>query len=162
MGPIGELKAQHVGTGWKRQRCFQGAGSQVYVLLVFGNNCAGRDEVGVDEEVEVPGAFPDRTGRLYRKPVSAETDGKGRRDDGLIGGLHEEDLTCGSLSRCDFRHRCFVCVATGSQETQQGEGAGKNGLLHGEWSGERMKEEDFDTGKYSFSGLTAPAGRKEL
>ena len=64
MGSVSELQAQRVLAWFKfeRDRCL--ALAVVEMLLVGGDDLSGRDEVGIDEDVEMSGAFVDLAGRL--------------------------------------------------------------------------------------------------
>ena len=64
VGSVSELQAQCVLAWFKfeRDRCL--ALAVVEMLLVGGDDLSGREEVGVDEDMEVSGAFVDLAGRL--------------------------------------------------------------------------------------------------
>ena len=79
-------------TGRQRQFSFQGRVTIVNVLFVVGDDLAGRNEVGVDENVKMTRALNDIAGRVDVHADGAHFDHKGRGYDRIVGGLTEKDF----------------------------------------------------------------------
>ena len=84
VGSVSELQAQGVLAWLKFERDLCLALAVVEMLLVGGDDLSGRDEVGIDEDMEVSGSFVQGLDHELRHHYL-----KWRRDGGAVGGLFE-------------------------------------------------------------------------
>ena len=91
MESVGELKAECVFT-WLE---FEGGASLalavVQVLFVSGDDLSDGCEIGIDEDVEMSGAFIDFAGGFDGETGRCHNDFEGRGDGGAVGRLLESN-----------------------------------------------------------------------